>query len=408
MKFQTILLGMMATLGLNSVTHADLIEDATGSLYLKNFYFDRNFEDSNTKDLTNWSQAATLELKSGYTNTPLQLGLDLSARYAYRLNKTKNIIDTVMPYDQHQQQQARDQLRLGATAKFKYSATELKVGEVIPKLPIAHTDIAMQLPTTFLGGILESSEIKDSKITLGRLTKVSGRNAEDYSKFQLVNGKNKVTTDALNFAGIDYNFDQQQIRYFYANLEDIYHQHFLGYEFKHQFNDQLNLKSNFYLFNTQEAGDALEGKIDNQVYAMLHMLTYGNHNFGLGYKHLTGDNAFPLLSHWIPQVYSANWSVGTYMQQDERSWQVRYDYDFKDTPLTGLKATLRYYHGDHIKLANGSNDGTEKETDLILNYEFKQPEFKGLGISWLLADYKNSVAKNYVENRFGVYYNYQF
>lgn len=407
MKFKTVLFGVMASYCLNSATHAAFTEDTTANLYLKNFYFNRNFDDSNSKDLSNWSQAATLTVSSGYTDTSLQLGLDVSARYAYRLSPAKNIIDNVMPYDTAKQQQAQDQLKLGATAKFKYSNTELKIGEVIPKLPIVHTDTAMQLPTTFLGGILESTDFANTKITAGRLTKVSGRNAEDYYKFQLTNGQNKAQSDALDFAGFDYDFSHQQLRYFYAKLEDIYDQHFLSYELRHDFNADTHLKSNFYIFDTMESGDALEGDIDNQVYAMIHMLNYGNHGFGLGYKYVTGDNAFPLLANWVPQVYSANWSVGTFMQQDERSWQVRYDYDFKDTPLNGLKSIIRYYDGSHIKTATG-NDGTEKELDLILNYDFQQQKLKGLGASWLIADYKNSVAKDYLENRVALYYNYKF
>ncbi|RLL17959.1 OprD family outer membrane porin [Acinetobacter chengduensis] len=407
MKFNQLLLGVLTPFVLNSVCHADLINDGTASLNLKNFYFDRNFEDQQTKDLNNWSQAATLEIKSGYTDSPIQVGLDLSARYAYRLSSAKNIVDNVMPYDEAKQEQAQDQLKLGATAKFKYSKTELKIGEVIPRLPIIHTDVAMQLPTTFLGGILESKEIDQTKITLGRLTKVSGRNSEDYSKFQLVNGKNKASSDGFNFAGVDYDFNQQQVRYFYAKLEDIYDQHFLSYEFRHQFNPQMNLKSNFYIFDSYDSGDSLEGHIDNQVYATINMLQFGNHTFGLGFKQVAGDQGFPLLANWVPQVYSANWSVGTYMQKNERSWQIRYDYDFKDTPLIGLKSILRYYDGGNIETAQTSN-GKEKELDLLLNYEFQYPKLKGLNFSWLLADYKNSTAKDYIENRVALSYQYNF
>lgn len=111
MKLKTILLGILASYCLNSATHADFIKDSTANLYLKNFYFDRNFDDAHSKDLNNWSQSATFNLNSGYTDTPVQLGLDLSARYAYRLNSAKNIVDNIMPYDAVKQQQAQDQLK---------------------------------------------------------------------------------------------------------------------------------------------------------------------------------------------------------------------------------------------------------------------------------------------------------
>ncbi|MDV2438942.1 OprD family outer membrane porin [Acinetobacter gerneri] len=407
MKIQHILYGVMASYCLNSVTHADFIEDASGTVYLKNFYFNRNFDDKNTKTLSNWSQAASVLWKSGYTDTPLQFGLDTNIRYAYRLSSAKNIVDSVMPYDVAKQQQAQDQVKLGAVLRMKYSKTELQIGELSPRLPIVHTDVAMQLPTTFLGGMLESNELKNTKITLGRLTKVSGRNSEDYSKFQLVNGTTKAQSDALNFAGIDYDFKQQQVRYFIADLEDIYLQNFLSYEHRFKLNDQLNLKSNFYLFDTQDTGDALEGKIDSQAYATLQTLSYGNHAVAVGYKHMAGDTKFPLLANWVPQLYLANWSVGTFMQKDERSWQLRYDYDFKGLGLEGLKTTLRYYDGGHID-NNGGKRGTEKEFDFIVNYDVQSGPLKGMGMSWLYADYKNSLAKDYTENRLALTYTYKF
>lgn len=406
MKTIKIVFGLMASACLNSVSQAALIEDSKGQVYLKNLYFDRNFSDQ-SQDLNNWSQAVSVLINSGYTDTPIQMGLDLSARYAYRLSSAKDIVDNVMPYDADHHRQARDQLKLGAAVKLKYSNTELKIGELTPKLPIVHTDIAMQLPTTFLGGIIESTDIKNTKISVGRLTKVSGRNAEDYSKFQLGNGTTKASTDALNFLGVDYNYKDQQFKYYFADLEDIYNQHFFGYEYRHAFNEKLNLKSNFYMFDTYDSGDALEGHIDSLALATLHMLSYDNHSFSVGYKHMSGDSKFPLIANWVPQLYSANWSVGTYMQADERSWQVRYDYDFKNTPLKGLKSTLRYYYGDNIRTANG-NDGVEKELDLILNYEFLQPKMKGFGLSWLIADYKNSTSKDYIENRLAATYTYNF
>lgn len=407
MKTKNILYGIAALYCLNSAAHADFVQDANGSLYFKNFYFNRDFADDTTETLSNWSQAATLSLNSGYTDTALQFGLGANVRYAYRLSSAKNIVDNVMPYDVDKHQQAQDQLKLGAVVKVKYSKTELQVGELMPKLPVVHTDVAMQLPTTFLGAILESNDIQNTKITLGRLTKVSGRNADDYSKFSLSNGTSKAESDALNFAGVDYDFKHQQVRYFIAGLEDIYLQNFLSYEYRHQFNDDLNLKSNFYLFDTKDSGASLEGEIDSQAYATLQTLVYGDHSFALGYKQMGGDTKFPMLANWIPQLYLANWSVGTYMQKDERSWQLRYDYNFKGIGVNGLKSTVRYYDGANVY--NGEKArGKEKEFDFILNYEVPEGRFKGVGFSWLYADYKNTLAKDYVENRVSLTYNYAF
>ncbi|TCM67516.1 outer membrane OprD family porin [Acinetobacter calcoaceticus] len=411
MRINRLFCGCLSLSCLSSPLYAALIEDSKASLYMKNLYFDRDIKDQHQlptrPDLDHWSQSFTLNLNSGYTDTPVQVGLDATARYAIRLSSGKNIVDNVMPYDSKHQQQARDHLKLGAALKLKYQKTELKIGELVPKLPIIHTDAVMQLPTTFLGALLESTDIQNTKITAGRITKVSGRNEEDYAKLRLINGSTQAPSDGMNFLGVDYDFKDQQLRYFYAQLEDIYDQHFLGYEYRHRFNQLTQLKSNLYFFDTRDSGQRLEGKIDSQAFASMNTLSYGPQSFGLGYKHMQGDTQFPLLAGWVPQVYLANWSVGTYSAQDQRSWQLRYDYDFKNTAFKGLKTTLRYYYGDNIKTLD-AHEGVEKELDVILNYEFQHARLKGLALNWLYADYKHSLARDYVENRVAATYSYNF
>ena len=97
--------------------YAEFLEESKTSIYLRNFYIERDFEDT-TNDLGSWSQAASGRFESGYSDTPLQVGLDFGFQYALRLNdRYDQRLDTVFKYDQDEAQQARDYLKLGATLK---------------------------------------------------------------------------------------------------------------------------------------------------------------------------------------------------------------------------------------------------------------------------------------------------
>ncbi|WP_151753966.1 OprD family outer membrane porin, partial [Acinetobacter soli] len=58
-------------------TYADFSQDTSGSLYLRNFFLERNFENPTATDVGSWSQAATLRLQSGYTDTPIRVGVGI-------------------------------------------------------------------------------------------------------------------------------------------------------------------------------------------------------------------------------------------------------------------------------------------------------------------------------------------
>ena len=70
-----------------TASHADFVKDSKVQLKLKNFYLDRQYQgDKSFKNWGSWSQAATLDMKSGYAEVGgLQLGLDILAQGALRL-----------------------------------------------------------------------------------------------------------------------------------------------------------------------------------------------------------------------------------------------------------------------------------------------------------------------------------
>ncbi len=89
---------------------AGFVEDSKVKLDLRNFYLDRNY-DGDTSDVGNWSQAADLQFFSGYTDTPIQFGLDMSATGAYVFDSEGN--DGSLPYDAEADETAESYGRAG-------------------------------------------------------------------------------------------------------------------------------------------------------------------------------------------------------------------------------------------------------------------------------------------------------
>jgi len=212
---------------------ADFVDDSAVSLGLRNLYLDRDFKQNNapTSRLGNWSQAFDFRAISGYTEGPVQFGLDLSAQYAFRLDGGGGRgPDGIIPYDRSEGEQANEWGRAALTGKMRFSKTELKVGEHRPKLPVAFFDDSRLMVTTYHGFSVETKEIDNLSLTAGRFTRMSGRESAGSEKMYLFNGPDvRIRSDGLNFGGGTYAFTPAlSATYFYGQLEDIYEQHYFG------------------------------------------------------------------------------------------------------------------------------------------------------------------------------------
>lgn len=378
------LLCLMSLIGTENV-YADFIKDASGSLYLRNFYIERNFDNPAISDVGSWSQAATLRLESGYTDTPIKVGVDILGQYAVRLNDHREYAaDTVIPFDYTTGEQERDYGKIGATLKLQYKKSELKIGTLEPKLPVAFIDESRQLSTIYSGALFQSKDIKDLTVTAGYLNRINARNDDKYRKLSLYTGSptNLHESDGLGFVGLDYNFTPSiSGAYWYGQLQDIYQQHYANLAYATNVGETKIRLDGRYFYNS-EVGDALYGKIDNQSYGLMTTINKGNHTFSTGVRKNNGKSNFPTLAGYVPQPYLHSWSLLGFVKPEELTWHVLYSYDFKDLGLPGLSTTLRYLHGSHIYRA-GFSDNTEIERSIALKYVIPEGKFKNLGLEMI-------------------------
>ncbi|APV35406.1 OprD family outer membrane porin [Acinetobacter soli] len=398
-----------------SVAYADFFKDQKISVDLRNFYIEREFKDVETENIGSWSQAFMGCYESGYTNTPIQLGVDASAQYALRLNNHNvSRADTIIPYDLDTGRQDRDYAKFGATLKLKYNKTELKIGELLPKNPIVYIDDSRQLLTTYSGAMLESSELEKLKITAGRVTRINARNDDHFRKLSLSRpNAPRYESDGLNLIGLDYMFNTHwTASYWWGQLEDIYRQQYLNFAYStHVGSTKIKVDARY--FHNTEDGQALYGTIDNQAYGVMTTLQDGNHTLMSGVRKNDSASTFPTLAGYVPQPYLHAWSNLGFVKPNELTWHVLYRYDFAELGMPGLKSTLRYLHGSDIT-REGFKDNKETEKSISLKYIVPTGQFKGIGLEvmHIRTDLKYGTAysrgTDYNETRFIATYSYQF
>ncbi len=415
------------------------LDDSKATLKLRNFYINTDNRDSGTtaaqqKYNSEWGQGFQLDFQSGYTAGTVGFGLDALALLGVKLDSgggTNGVTSatsyggTVFPAD-HDGSTVDSMSSLGLTAKAKISKTELKVGTLLPKLPVIQYNDGRLLPQTFQGEQISSNDIKDLTLIGGQVEAVKGRNSSNNENLS-INGAAPRTANSNKFiyAGGDYKITKDLlVQYYYGNLEDFYKQHFLGLVHNwaigpgvlksdlrvfHSTDDGANGSETAYYSAGRYTGNASgKGPVDNNLYSGLFLYTVAGHTFGGGYQVSNGSSDFP----WLNQGDgSSNYTITDMQIQKfgragERTWQARYSYDFAQVGLAGLTAGLVYLRGDNIDTVatSGAVSGTgrsEWERDLTIAYVVPDGKLKGLGFMWKNAIWRNDIpgTRDQDENR---------
>jgi hypothetical protein len=273
----------------------------------------------------------------------------------------------------------------------------LQLGTISTFLPIAFASPTRLLPQTFRGAYLKSQEVENLTLHAGWLDRINLRDSTGYQKMSVgsPNGRfnGAAESDRFTFLGGDYAWSPQlTLKYYHAELEDLYRKDFYGFVDNRPLGPG-SLKSDFRLFVTGEDGAAKAGPVDNRNAALMLTYSLGAHKFGAGYMQLTGKTAMPYLFGTEPLVITEGTLSSEFLNPKERSWQVRYDYNFVALGLPGLNGVLRYVSGANIELPKlGGSNLKESEKDIELNYVLQGTPLKGLALRVRNAWYRNDFA----------------
>ncbi|WP_397444309.1 OprD family porin [Pseudomonas chlororaphis] len=384
-------------------------EDAKTDLVLRNYYFNRDFRDPGAakSKVEEWAQGFILKFNSGYTPGVVGFGLDGIAMFGVKLDSGRGTSGSeLLPV--HDDGRAADNYgRAGVAAKMRISATELKVGELLPDIPLLRYDDGRLLPQTFRGAMLDSREIAGLGLQAGQYRSVSLRNSSDMQDLSAWAAPG-VTSDGFTYAGAEYRFNQQRtlVGAWHAQLEDIYQQSYFNLLHKQPVGDWV-LGANLGYFIDKDDGQARIGEIQSRTaYALLSASTAG-HTLYLGLQKVSGDSPWMSVYGSSGRTLGNDMFNGNFSNADERSWQVRYDYNFAAMGVPGLLAMVRYGHGENATTKAGSN-GKEWERDTEVGYTFQSGSLKNLSVRVNNATNRRSFNSDFDQTRVIVSYPLSF
>lgn len=383
--------------------HADFVADSQASLTTSNIYLNRDFrENTGQNKREEWGQGFWLDVQSGYTEGTVGFGLDALGLLGVKLDSGGGRTGTDLLPVQDDGGTPDQFGRLGLTAKVKVSNTELRYGSHIPELPVVKASDSRLLPQVFEGGLLTSSELDGLTFVGGRLDKVIDR-ASTNSEELILNSKNRrfaagITADHLDLLGLDYEFAKGLTgRYYFADLDDIYRQHFFGLLASQPLGSG-SLSADVRLMLSKDSGASNAGKIDNRAFNAMFTYAIDGHKLGLGFQDMSGDTGYAYIDGSDPFLVNFV-QINDFANADERSWQARYDYDFGKLGVPGLSFMTRYIKGSDAQIAGTDDRGGEWERDIEVKYVVQSGPLKDVYVRLRNASFHSDFARDADENR---------
>jgi hypothetical protein len=262
-------------------------------------------------------------------------------------------------------------------------------------LPILRSDDGRSLPQTFQGGMITSREINGLALYGGQMRQNSPRDDGSMDDMFL-QGFAGVTSDRFNFVGGEYELGAKtKVGAWHARLEDIYQQNYFQFLHTQPIGEGMALTANLGYFTGKEEGSARVGDLDNKTYSGLFGLQVGGNTFYVGLQKVSGDNGWMRVNGTSGGTLANDSFNSAYDNPNERSWQLRHDYNFAGMGVPGLTIMNRYISGDRIE-AGGVDDGKEWGRESELAYTVQSGPFKNLNVKWR----NSSIRRDYSANEF--------
>ncbi|WP_167070000.1 OprD family porin [Pantoea sp. Ap-967] len=379
-----------------------LLEGSSLQLINRNFYFNRDFR-SRGDGVFNpqrqsyreeWAQGFQGFFSSGYTAGTLGVGIDAHALLGLKLDSGGGTSGTnLLPLDS--QRRAEDDFSAaGAALKLRAFDTELKLGDLFPITPVFQRGDGRLLPQSFRGVSLSNTSI-DGLILQGGHLHAARNKASSNHDGEMSTEYGGTAYRSASYLGGEYAFaDGTALSLYQARFEDVWTQRYLSlaHTFAFDGGHALDLGGNYY--RTRDQGSARAGKIATDSWSTYARLRTGAHSLMLAYQRIDGDQPFDYLGDG-DSIYLANSVLySDFNSPNERSWQIRYDFELAAWGLPGLSFMARYLRGSGIDnsevdstgayayYATLGDGGKHWERDFQLKYVVQSGPAKNL--SWVV------------------------
>ena len=381
---------------------AGFVEDSKALLGLRNFYINRNFVDPDNPQskAEEWTQNFILDARSGFTEGPIGFGVDVLGMWSVKLDGGGGTYGTALLPRHDDGRPADDYGRLAVSGKARISKTELKVGEWMPVLPILRSDDGRSLPQTFRGGQVTSSEIAGLTLYGGQFRGNSPRNDASMDDMSYAG----ALSDRFNFVGGEYKFNQDRtlLGLWNAELKDVYKQQYAQLIHSQPIGS-WTLGANLGYFQGEEDGAERAGSLDNKTYSGMFSARIGGNTFYVGLQKVSGDTWMRVNGTSGGTLANDSFNA-SFDNANERSWQLRHDFNFVTVGVPGLTLMNRYISGREVH-SGAVTDGKEWVRESELAYVIQSGAFKDLSVKWRNSSIRRDFSSNeFDENRLIINY----
>ncbi|WP_213938554.1 OprD family outer membrane porin [Pseudomonas sp. dw_612] len=378
LKLSPLFIAIAATMAANVQAADDssregFVEGSSLNLNARNYYMNRN-RHQHTDDNIEWGQGFLGQFESGFTQGTVGFGIDAHAMLGLKLDGgggTDN--SSILPISDGNGKAPDSFSTAGGTLKMRAFDTELKAGDLFLTNPVIAGGETRLLPQTFRGVSLTNHSFDGWLIEGGQASFTKPYNQSGHTRIGTSYGSlaDGDESQHLNWAGVAWSGLPGLTSSLYASeLKDIWNQYYYDLDYTYQLNDLLSLNPGLHFYHTQDTGDALLGTIDNNTYSLHFTVGVGNHSVTAAYQRVNGNTPFDYISQGDSIYLDNSQQYSDFNGPNERSWKLKYAYDFVGLGLPGLTSAVSYSRG---------------ETDLTK----VDPDSKGYA-SWYSADGKHA------------------
>ena len=355
------------------------VEDAEGSVLFRTGYISRD-KKHGKPDTSSAAQSAMVKIESGYTQGLVGFGVGVIGDGSFKLGENNHAGNGMIPLHNNGDKDENGHVdsydhwgRGGGIVKARISNTEVRYGTQVLDLPVLASNTARMVPEYFEGVLATSREINGLELTAGKFTK------DQYSDQINTDGRH---LDRAVVWGAKYKFnDQANASYYGLDSKNALERHYVNANYKQALANNSSLTYDFSGYHTKfdanaktysatgtVAPDYADSMIageekTNNIWAVSGTYNTGHHNVMLAYQQNSGnvgydygENADGGQSVYLPNSY-----LSDFIGNDERSAQLQYTYDFAGMNVPGLTWTTAYVYGWDIKVADKTDNASERE-----------------------------------------------
>lgn len=375
------------------------VEDSSLNVLSRNLYFYRDFRNAGpdlNDDPQEWGQGFITTYESGFTQGTIGFGVDAIGLLGIKLDSGKGRSGSGLFPTGSDGRSQDDYSEAGGAVKLRLSSTVLKYGDQFTALPVLSTDDSRLLPEVAEGFLVTSNEIEGLELHAGRFT--------------AINAQDQTYHDSIGLKGADvfggsYSFtDDLSAALYYSDVEDSFKKYYgnLNYTFGISEGQSLNFDFNIYKTDYDKEYTNTGKSEDNTIWSLAAAYNLGAHTVTAAYQKSHGGYTF-INDDGDAETRGYDYGVdggGTvwlansvqrsdFNSKDEKSWQLRYDLDFADFGVPGLKFMARYISGSGADTGT-TNSGKEWERDIQVGYTVQNGPAKDLNMRVRQATYRSS------------------